>query len=267
MSLRAVGVDSLIQELESLTAELEGEGEELSGELALVFDGDGTLWTCDVGEDVFEDALERTLIREDAKAQLVSEAEKWQLDSHGSPTELAERLYQAYRRGIYPERDATEMMVWGYAGWTERELRVHAREALNRHGLKTQIYRPIWPIVVWAREARLRTVLISASPQLVVEEAARFLGFASTDISAGRARVEGSSLMAELATPLPYADGKRTAGKALLGDAVWVAAFGDSAFDLEMFQQARLAVAVRPKAELQQRLNELPNVVLLSGEL
>lgn len=243
---------------------------------ALVFDADGTLWSGDVGIDTFTDALAKGLLRDPAREALLA-----QVLEHGLGTELEERgespesldanalgqhLQRAFEQGRYPERAATEMQVWAYAGWTEQELREHAREALNTRQHISQIHQPLVPVLIWAREAGVRTVIVSASPQVVVEEAARTLGFASSDIVAGRPKQGPSGYLPELASPLPYGPGKVRAGRLLLGSATeWIAAFGDSGFDAEMLSQAKLAVGVRPRAELLERLPTLPNPVLFEG--
>src|SRR5687768_14716775 len=56
---------------------------------ALVFDADGTLWFTDVGDDAFRDALERDLLKDDAKAALQRVAARHGLDFAGSPTAIA----------------------------------------------------------------------------------------------------------------------------------------------------------------------------------
>src|SRR5690606_20823022 len=96
----------------------------------------------------------------------------------GAPEEidvnlLGQSLQRAVERGTYPERAATEMQVWAYAGWTEAELREHARRCLAQRNFVSRIRRSLVPLVLRARELHLRTVVISASPRIVVEEAAR----------------------------------------------------------------------------------------------
>jgi phosphatidylglycerophosphatase C len=63
--------------------------------------------------------------------------------------------------------------------------------------------------------------------------------------------------VAELASPVPYAENKLTAGRALFGDARWLAAFGDNVFDVDMLTTAEVGVAVRPKPRLERELAAL----------
>ena len=57
----------------------------------LAFDGDGTLWSGDVGEDVFHEAVTRGLLRDEARAALIEEARANGVETHGSSSELAAR--------------------------------------------------------------------------------------------------------------------------------------------------------------------------------
>jgi phosphoserine phosphatase len=246
-----------------------GEGAGLPG--ALVFDADGTLWTSDVGIDVFVDALANDLLRDEAREALRREvlahnlAGDVDLDSLDANA-LGKHLQRAFELGVYAEKPATEMQVWAYAGFTEDELRSHTREALRRSNQDSHIYQPLLPVLIWARDAGLRTVIVSASPQIVVEEAARALDFMPTDIVAGRTTRDGVRLLAELSEPLPYGDAKAHAGRRILGDTPWLATFGDSAFDVAMLSEAKLPVAVRPKPELLAQLPSIPGAVrLLDG--
>ncbi len=246
-----------------------GEGARMPG--ALVCDADGTLWTSDVGIDVFVDALANDLLRDEAREALRREvlahnlAGDVDLDSLDANA-LGKHLQRAFELGVYAEKPATEMQVWAYAGFTEDELRSHTREALRRSDQDSHIYQPLLPVLIWARDAGLRTVIVSASPQIVVEEAARALDFMPTDIVAGRTTRDGARLLAELSEPLPYGDAKAHAGRRILGDTPWLATFGDSAFDVAMLSEAKLPVAVRPKPELLAQLPSIPGAVrLLDG--
>ena len=64
--------------------------------------------------------------------------------------------------------------------------------------------------------------------------------------------------------PIPYGSGKVTHLRERLGaDRVLYAAFGDNAFDVAMLREARLPVAIRPKARLVERAAEVPALVVL----
>ncbi len=258
MTTARIDAPALIRQLDPLARRSGGQG-------AVVFDADGTLWTYDVGINTFIDALELDLLREAARTALLQEVEKHGLaDSsslHADANALGRILERAFEEDRYAEKAATEMQVWAYAGWSEDELRAHARQSLERHGHSAHLYRPLLPVVQWARDAGLRTVIVSASPQIVVEEAAASLGFSARDIIAGRPKQNSSGFLPELTEPLPYGKDKVSAARRLIGDAAWLATFGDSAFDVDMLAEAHLPVAVRPKDELLERLPRLASAV------
>lgn len=268
LSVPTVDVLDLLGRIEALARETEGSG-------ALVFDADGTLWEGDVGVDTFQAALDQGALREEVRQALIAEVFKHRLEEEleleGAPEEvdvnlLGQSLLRAFERGIYPERAATEMQVWAYAGWSETELRQHTRSCLLRGQFFSRIRRSLLPLLLRARELGLRTVVVSASPRIVVEEAARHLGFGPGDIVGGRAKGTTTSFLPALAEALPYGSGKVKAGRLLLGNARWLAVFGDSSFDTEMLSEAKLPVAVCPCPELLERLPEIRGAVLLREE-
>ena len=58
---------------------------------AIAFDGDGTLWSGDIGEDLFEALLEGGRIEEVAHAALAREAEAEKLSTEGGAVAIAMR--------------------------------------------------------------------------------------------------------------------------------------------------------------------------------
>ena len=232
---------------------------------ALAFDADGTLWSGDVGEDVFRFAVENGRLREAARAELELQATSRGFESFADVNGTAQHLFDAYLAGRYPEREICELMTWCFAGHTVPEMTELAREALavTRHG--ERLNEELRPILEFARGHGLRTIVISASPRATVELAASAWGFAARDIAASTPRVVSGVIAPAMAGPLPYGAAKCVAGRALLGTAHWLGAFGDNVFDLEMMQEAELGVAVRPKPALRARLAEIPGVRVLDA--
>lgn len=229
----------------------------------LAFDGDGTLWAGDVGEDVFNYATLRELLRDEARDALALEARGHGIDESGSPSVLARRLFDAYIAGKYPERSVCAAMTWCYAGFTRGELAELIERAFEEKQLASRVTRELEPVFEFARSAGLRTVLVSASPEPVVELAARLWGIGPGDVAAARPACEGTRILPRLEQPVPYAEAKLSALSALVPNAELLASFGDNIFDAELLGAARLGVAVRPKPALEARLHELPGVVRL----
>jgi phosphoserine phosphatase len=229
----------------------------------LAFDADGTLWSGDVGEDVFHLATKTESIREHARPELAELAKKYGIDASGSPNQLARRLFDGYLSGTLPERDACAMMSWCYAGWSVDELRAHTRRAFEETHLPGRLYLGLDFVFELARAHGVRILVVSASPQIVVEEAAAHWGVPAGDVVACRPATNGSTILPALDEPVPYAAEKpaalarRTGGRAIL------ASFGDNVFDFELLRAAALAVAVRPKPDLRARLADLNGVAVL----
>ncbi|HWA78293.1 MAG TPA: HAD family hydrolase [Polyangiaceae bacterium] len=231
----------------------------------LAFDGDGTLWSGDVGEDVFHEAVSAGLLREEARQALVNEAAAHAIETHGTPSEIAARLFEAYLAGGYPERDVCAMMTWCYAGFSRDELLELVRHAFARADLADRLHRELAPILDFAREAALRVVVVSASPQLIVEEAVSLWGVTPESVAASRPAFDSERIAPRLASPVPYAEAKPAALRALAPDHPLLAAFGDNVFDIELLKTAQLGVAVRPKPALRMRLPELKDIVVLES--
>lgn len=229
----------------------------------MAFDADGTLWSGDVGEDVFDVSTSRDLLRNEALPALRELARAHGLDDDGTPAAVAKRIYEGYRRGDVTELTACEMMTWGYAGYTVDELRRHARAVFEERHLADRARRVLGPVLDWAIREGVRIVVVSASPRIIVTEGLRTAGIAFAEMAGAEPEIADGVLQPRMAGPLPYAGQKRIVGTRLLAGMDWLASFGDSAFDIEMLASARVGVAVCPKPALRARLSELANPVLI----
>ena len=232
---------------------------------ALAFDGDGTLWSGDVGEDVFRYAVTHGRLREAARSALDQQAESRGFPCFADVNATAQHLFEAYLAGRYPEREICELMTWCYAGYSVAEMASLVREALLVSQHAQRLNEELRPIVEFSRDNRLRAIVISASPRITVEVAASAWGFAPHDIAASTPRIVAGVIAAGMAAPVPYGAAKCDAGRALLGGVHWLAAFGDNVFDMDMLLEAELGVAVRPKAALRARLAEIPGIRVLDA--
>lgn len=248
-----VGGDELITWLES--AHTPGA--------VLAFDGDGTLWSGDVGEDACRMAIEQRLLRAEALPGLQAAARQHALPASEDANELTLAIFEAYLRGAFPECEVCELMTWCYAGWSVARLEAFAREVVERRDLEARRRAELSPILAWARARQLRTIVVSASPQAFVVAAARLSGFAAADVIAAEPRVLDGHVAVGMARPLPYGEGKCERALEVIGEAPWLASFGDNVFDIEMLERARYGVAVHPKPALAERLPGLPRVWLL----
>jgi phosphatidylglycerophosphatase C len=230
---------------------------------ALAFDGDGTLWSGDIGEDLFH-AL-ATDVRDFARPALVREATEAGIDSSGSASAIVQRLHGSYLAGGFPEERMCEIMVWIAAGRTRAELDGFCAALLNEVHLRDRLHAEAIAVVEHARRVGLETFLVSASPRPVVEQGARVVGIPVANVIAAT-EVQDSAGVVQCAVvrPIPYGEGKATHLAARLGQRPLYAAFGDNAFDVNMLRYARIPVAVRPKARLLARAEEVPGFAVLA---
>jgi phosphoserine phosphatase len=185
------------------------------------------------------------------------------LSAKGSPSELAWRIYGAYRSGHVPELLTCEVMTWAYAGHSVEALVRFARDALIARKLADRVRRALEPVFEFAASEGIRTVVVSASPEVIVAEALAIGGVTVAALKGARPAVNDGTIQSRLSGRVPYGPEKPVAGRELLSGCDWLASFGDNAFDVEMLRAARIGVAVHPKPALAARLGELSNVVVL----
>jgi phosphatidylglycerophosphatase C len=245
--------EKLVDELSSMLGDADPRG------VVLAFDGDGTLWSGDVGEDLFRAAMRAAFLIEDATPGLVAEAEQHRipLGSAKDANAIARVLLAAYLSGQYPERETCAMMSWCYAGHVLADVEDFARAVLKEADLPGRLHEELTPIIEWADKLGVLRVLVSASPRVVVEPAGSVRGFTRANIAAATPAVEAGRILPRLQSPVPYAEAKLSAGRELFGSARWLAAFGDNVFDIDMLTTAEVGIAVRPKPKLEVELAAL----------
>jgi len=229
---------------------------------AIAFDGDGTLWSGDVGEEFFFAVVERGDFRAPALAALAREAREFGIDDAGSGAALARRLYDAYAAGAYPEERICEVITWACAGWSSAEVFAIARAVCA--DLPRRLHGELAPVLAWAKDHGVDVFLVSASPREVVDVGADVVGIPRARVVAATARYEGDVMIADAVRPIPYGPGKVQNLRALLGDRPLYAAFGDNTFDVAMLGAATVPVAVRPKPRLLERAREVPGLVQIA---
>lgn len=237
---------------------------------ALATDGDGTIWTSDVGEALFDVILDVGWIGEPARAALEAELVHVRKPVHvgGSPADLARGLFTAYLRGAYPEDRMCATMAWCMAGRREADVRALSREMLEgSFALRERLIPEACELVRWAYARGLAVWLVSASPRAVVEEAAVLVG---EELGVPTPRVLSMTPCVRDGVILPALDGTPTYGEgkwvalapalALEGRTL-VGALGDNAFDASMLAAAAVPVAIRPKPALLAIAREVPGLV------
>jgi phosphoserine phosphatase len=228
-------------------------------------DGDGTLWSGDIGEDLFHAFVEHGRVEPASLEALRCDARDHALSDAGSGPDIARRIYVAYAEGRFPEPRVCELMVWCFAGWTREEMRSFARNVVDKSGLAARLHGEVLHVLERVRAAGIEAFLVSASPIDVVLEAGSRVGFDERHVVAAHPRYRGDVMVAEVESPIPYGEGKvsRLFERIGAGGSIY-AAFGDSGFDVPLLSRARVPVAVRPKPQLRKRASEIHGVVELA---
>jgi phosphatidylglycerophosphatase C len=229
-------------------------------------DADGTLWSGDVGDDLFHAFVERGTVHPPALEAMRREAREHALSDAGTGPEVARRVHEAYVQGRFPEERVCELMAWCFAGWTRDELAAFARETAAGAGLERRMHPEVLRILERARGAGLEVLLVSASPIAIVVAAGARAGFDADHTLAARSLWSGDVMLPDVERPIPYGPGKVKHLRDRIGDRPLLAAFGDNAFDVAMLGIARVGVAVRPKPRLRDRAAEVPGLVELAPE-
>jgi len=231
---------------------------------AIAFDGDGTIWSGDIGEDFFAALLEHGLNDEAAREALAREARAESIDAGGTAREIAHRIHAAYLEGRFPEERVCEIMTWAAAGWSRNELDRFSAQVIQAIGLRDRLHGEALRVIEHVRRVGIQVVLVSASPRTIVDQAARIVGLDPSMVVAACETCDPDGVVqCSVERPIPYGEGKVTRLRERLGARALYAAFGDNAFDVPMLREARLPVAIRPKQRLVERALEVRDLAVL----
>ncbi len=230
---------------------------------AVAFDGDGTLWSGDVGDDFFRGFLASKRIERAADERVRSLALAFGVSPREDVGALAHDLFEAYLAGHVAEESICEMMAYACAGWARGDVATLAERVIENAALPGRLQSESGHVLAWARRVGIEVFLVSASPRAVVEEAARTLGLDEAHVVATTPSYEGSVMLASVDLPIPYGEGKVTRLRERLGRRPLYAAFGDNVFDIPLLRAAVIPVAVRPKRRLIDRAHEVDGLVEL----
>jgi phosphatidylglycerophosphatase C len=228
----------------------------------LAFDGDGTLWTGDVAEDVVEYMLHAQLMRPAATGPLLRAARALNNESLSDPHALLEFLLRQDAAGRLDHETTCELIGATLAGYTTMDFDALAQASLRAAKLERRLIGETWELLRFGRALGHRILVVSASPLAIVESAC-----AVVKLEAERAGVvvhtKDGLYTGEVQRPIPYNDGKVRAIEQLAPGVVVHAAFGDNRFDVPMLRHAHAAFAIRPKPALQARAGDVPEIRLL----
>jgi phosphatidylglycerophosphatase C len=229
---------------------------------AVAFDGDGTLWTGDVADDVISHMHRERLFKADALSDFQAAIRLYEPDA---PTEIHAALDVVLaldRAGKLSHRRTCELLASILAGYRPDEFHALAVKILQTVKLTDRLIAETWTVRAAAEKAGHRVMVISASPLAIVDAACEVSGFVG-DRAGVRIAVENGLHTSRTLPPTPYADGKCEAIQAITTLPLH-AAFGDNRFDADMLRAAKMALAVRPKKALLDVAEQIPGLRLLT---
>jgi len=231
----------------------------------LAFDADGTLWSGDIGIDLFEALVGARAVRDEALEALRVEARDFGVEAKGSATDIAIALYHALEAGTYPEVRAFAAMAWLFAGFSMSEARDFAANVVRERDLEGRLHRFLTPILAWAERENVAVWVVSASPRWIVEIGVALLGIPPEKVVAMTPRMSGDRIEAALEGRPVYGPDKPIAFREACPSGTLLGAFGDSSYDASLLASSRVPVAVRPKAGLLARAAEIPGLSILGN--
>lgn len=228
------------------------------------FDADGTLWSGDIGDDLFHAMIAGEAFLPATRDALAIEATHAGIEAGSTPTATVLALVEAFRRGVYPEERLLEIVAWGLAGRTRDEVHAFSRDVLANSTTLKRLQDETHTVLQAIRKSGVEIYVVSASPREIVEEAVRDLGIDAAHVCAATARYTNERMITDVERPITYGPGKVAGLRACIGDRPLLAAFGDNTFDAEMLREARVPVAIRPKEGLRRLAPTIHGIVELA---
>lgn len=231
----------------------------------VAFDADGTLWSGDVGDDLWNAMIECEAFLPEAHAGLQRVASDAGVDVRGSASELAWSIARAHLDGAVSEERMLEVVAWGLAGRHIAQVRTFVRDVLHEVDLMRRLHVESIEVLRALQRLGVEVFVVSASPRAIVEDAVFQLGIDPSHVIAATAALEDGVMTTRLQQPIPYGPGKVSGLRQYAPDQKLLAAFGDNHFDAAMLRLADVPVAVRPKPKLRASSTSIPGVVELFG--
>ena len=226
----------------------------------LAFDGDGTLWTGDVADDVIHRLMLEKRVRESALpvfARAILDAGEL-----GAPEEVHDAFLEIMRldrEGRIDHGRTCELVGCLLSGWNEPEFDAFCIETLKAAKLPERLIGESWELLRFAEAAGHTIVVVSASPIAIVHAACE-VALGPKLRTGVHVRVTDGVYEAEVASPIPYNEGKVVHLSRFLEGRPVIAAFGDNRFDIPMLKHAENAFAVRPKKALRDVAHTVPGM-------
>lgn len=223
-------------------------------------DADGTLWSTDVGDELFVDLGERSDFRGLAGSRLRSRARDILGELPADDLSLAHALMARYRAGEIAIGPMCELQAEALGDRSQRDLsalfdRVAERVALTVRPEVRELLRTLASMGYTVH-------VVSGSHGDAVERCLVRAGIPFATVAGARLEREGDHVLPSLAGEIPLFDAKV---RALSAASAWPASLGlgDGGWDVTFLRDVHLPVLVHPKPALEEAMRGHPRAVVI----
>ncbi len=236
------------------------------GQLAMVTDADGTLWSGDIGVDFLQAGLRARLFRADALEYSQTMAKGFSLALHDDCNEQLKILDRGYEEGKVTDEAMVHLCAAAFAGLEQHVVEEFAENVVAEVQLSARLHQELSPIFAWAQTQKIPIRVVSASPREIVVAGAKLFGILSSNVVGVEVTTTPIELVrsTQIVEPIPYGAGKRQAIEARFESSRVLAGFGDNYWDTAMLAMAQFPIAIRPKPRLLANLYEVPKLKQLA---
>jgi phosphatidylglycerophosphatase C len=259
MSIRRAPMQDLFDRCEQLAQQ--GHRLRPGQPLLAAFDADGTLWTPDVAEILWDRLIAEKALHRRGMAPIARALRACGVEPSRDPYSDYPTLMSLFRAGRCTEHIMVRVMLEGLAGLREEDVYVHALKAITACGeISDSVAGEASRLMDHLRRIGFQIVVVSGSPRWAVEVAVQPLGVSTSEVLAGQVAVVDGVLSDGVIEPLPYGQGKIQAILRRYGRVPLVAA-GNGLGDLAMLEGAsHLRFLFNPTSELMHAADEMRTV-------
>jgi phosphatidylglycerophosphatase C len=227
---------------------------------AVATDADGTLWSGDIGDEVFLLATQADDLRGHAGPQMLAASRTLLGDAaRGEVAHDARALLAAYAAGRVDIVPLCALQAECLGERSDADFRALLRAAAER--VAPRVHPDVRVFLREARRLGATLHVVTGSLGALVAEALRLAEIPYDSVSGGTLRRAGDRVLARLAAPIPLHGGKVDA---LRHVGAWPAALGlgDGHWDATFLRGVATPVLVRPKAALVEAMSARTDVIV-----
>jgi phosphoserine phosphatase len=220
-------------------------------------DADGTLWDCDVGDDLFCLVAARDDFRGEGLARLRSHGARWLGPESATDTgkSIAERLFAMYGNGVIDVRTMCDLQAETVADRALDEMTALIEDVAAEAARKVRV--EVRELLTAAHASGYRVEVVTGSLGWAVERALDLANIPHDRVSGAVLAKDGRHVYAKLERTSPLFEGKVDA---LREGGAWPAAMGlgDGGWDHTFLRQTFVPVLVHPKPALVDAMRDVP---------